>query len=734
MRMQILKRIIVWCLFFSVSTQPLAAQTSYTPEALTVAINPKTGSYSINSKRFNWQFKGSIGHTMDSAKLLSGKDAIGDYWMIRFRWMDKIAYKASIRWYKRKPVVLFTLTVPKGAKGHPPVAFPDFTKVPAALYPFSYHNRIFPLAQIAAENTSSPWMFFNEKLHACVISPASDFIVSLMSGNGTDRIASGLNPEVQELPEGFTHSTIFVVGRNIQTAWNRWGDALRNMYQRKRPAPDADPVLRYFGFWTDNGGDYYYKYDTTLGYAGTLLAVRDHYKKEGIPLGYMQLDSWWYQKTRNNVYGIEGADKKAKEYPAGRWNLSGGLWKYEADPQLFPKGLKAFRQELGLPLITHNRWIDSASPYHKQYKISGISAIDSGYWKEVMGYLHDAGVTGYEQDWMNYAYTNNPEMISDIRIGNAFTDQMAKAAKENGISLQYCMGLPRYFMQGLKYNNLTTIRTAGDRFKPDRWFNFIFTSQLAYEMGIWPWSDVFRSGERGNMIVSVLSAGPVGTGDSIGHENKTNIFLACRKDGVLVKPDLPLLPMDRDYLHLAQKRKLPVLAHTYTQHGDIRTSYVFAFMEDSTREHNYNFSPSELGYSGKVALFDPFTQHIHLQKAETLYKGVLPEDRYQLLEIAPVDSASGIAFFGDAGKIAATGKKRIPQLKTVTGGIQFEAIFEEGEGVLLFRGYSAHALKTNRGDLEWNPANGLFLLKVRAARNRKVSKYITLLRKQENEK
>ncbi|HVZ26125.1 MAG TPA: hypothetical protein VG842_08730 [Sediminibacterium sp.] len=707
----------------------VTAQASYTPEALTVAINPQTGSYSVVSKRFNWHFTGSIGHPMDSAKFLSGKDAVGDYWMIRFRWVDKIAYRASIRWYKRKPIVLFTLNMPNGSKGYSPVPFPDFTKLPTGLYPFSYHNRIFPLAQITAENTATPWMFFNEKLQAFVVSPASDFMVSMMSGNGTGRIASGLNPEVQQLPEGFTHSSIFVMGRNIHTAWNRWGEALRNIYQRKRPAADADPMLRYFGFWTDNGGDYYYHYDTTLGYAGTLLAVRDHYKKEGIPLGYMQLDSWWYQKTRNNVYGIQGADKKIKEYPVGRWNLSGGLWKYEADPQLFPQGLKAFRQQLGLPLITHNRWIDSASPYHQQYKISGISAIDSGYWNEVMAYLHDAGVAGYEQDWMNYAYTNNPEMISDIRIGNAFTDEMAKAAGKYGISLQYCMGLPRYFMQGLKYNNLTTIRTAGDRFKPERWFNFIFTSQLAYEMGIWPWSDVFRSGEKGNMIVSVLSAGPVGTGDSIGHENKDNIFLASRKDGVLVKPDLPLLPMDRDYLHFAQKKKLPVLAHTYTQHGDIRTSYVFAFMEDSTLEHQYSFTPAELDYSGRVAIFNPFTAHLRIQKADLLYRGQIPEDRYQLLEIAPVDSVSGIAFFGDAGKIAATGKKRLPHLKWIPGGIQLEAIFEEGEGELVFRGYAPHAVKASRGKLVWDAKTGLFTLTVKAARNRKVSKNITILTK-----
>src|ERR1039458_9018789 len=85
---------------------------------------------------------------------------------------------------------------------------------------------------------------------------------------------------------------------------------------------------------------------------------------------------------------------------------------------------------------------------------------------------------------------------------------------------------PRHFLQGAKYSNLTTIRTSGDRFETGKWRPFLYTSQLAAALGIWPWCDVFKSGEMGNMIVAVLSAGAVGTGDAMGKEAPENIRLA----------------------------------------------------------------------------------------------------------------------------------------------------------------------------------------------------------------
>jgi hypothetical protein len=717
-----------------------------------VKVDPVSGGYAITSAVLHWTFEGSIGQPVRDLHTLAGKDSVGTFKAVSFSWKSGNAYTATIRWYAQQPVVIFSMSLPEGSR-QGIVTFPVFKKIPSLPYSFSYHNRIFPLPQFFLEETSTPWLLFNDHADACVLSPASDFMVSLMTvdstARGIDTIGSGLNPEVQILPPHFTHSTILVLGRGIRSTWDEWGNALRALYDRRRPANDCDALLNYFGYWTDNGGDYYYNYDTTKGYSGTLLAVKDHYREKGIPLGYVQLDSWWYEKSNFGMDRRRGAPRKNPNLPAGAWNLSGGLLEYKADPFLFPRGLAAFQKDLGVSLVTHGRWMDPGSDYYKKYKMSGFSAIDPAYWEHIMRYLRQSGVISYEQDWMNYQYTRNPEMISDINTGNAFTDGMAEAAQKNGINLQYCMALPRYFMQGIKYNNLTTARVSGDRFLPKRWIPFVFTSQLAYEMGIWPWSDVFKSSETGNMIVSVLSAGVVGTGDAIGKEDKANILMACRDDGVLVKPDIPLLPMDQDYLQMARGQKKPVLASTHTQHGKIITGYVLAFSDamdtaagnvvtiaadaadaasvdaasvnrttslspaDAVGARQFSFRPGELVKAEKVVVYNPQRNVLRLITGGEAFRDELPEDKYAYYIIAPVTPA-GIAFLGDAGKIAATGKKRIAGIRMSGKTLQVDVLFAKGESMVTLRGYSERAVIADKGTINRDAATHLFTLSLPA--------------------
>lgn len=683
--------------------------SAQTREDITVRVDPKSGSYMITSNVLKWKFSGSTRQPLHDLQLTTGKDDIGSFESYTFNWKSNNDYVGSIRWYAKSPVVVFSLSVPKGTTGEHPVAFPDFTTIPGSLYHFSYHDVDFSIPEFILNQTSTPWLLFDKNKNSCVISPASDFIVARLSGDGETHISSELNPEVQQLPANFTHSTMMVFDKGIQNTWNVWGNAMRSLYNRQRPANDADKVLEYFGYWTDNGADYYYKYDTTKGYAQTLLDLRQHYKEEGIPLGYMQLDSWWYEKSIIDPRGNPDADHKNPQLPSGPWNRYGGLMEYRADPFLFPNGLAAFQKKLGLPMVTHNRWVDPTSPYQKMYKISRYAAVDPGYWKDIMDYIKSSGVICYEQDWLNQIYMQSPKMASDLSVGNDFTDGMANAAKADGLSLQYCMAMPRHFLQGVKYNNLTTIRTSGDRFQPKRWMPFIFTSQLGYEMGIWPWCDVFKSSELGNMIVSNLSAGPVGTGDAIGKEDKANIMLTCRNDGVLVKPDAPLLPMDEVYLQMAHHDSKPVLAYTYTKHHNITTNYVFAFATEETSDMEVNFKPADMSMSGKVAVFDPMHNKLRIIEANENFKDVLDGDKYIYYIIAPL-SGSGIAFLGDAGKITATGKKRIADIIAFGKEMQVKVLFAKGEASITLRGYAENSVTSDKGRITLDPSTHLFSL------------------------
>ena len=75
-------------------------------------------------------------------------------------------------------------------------------------------------------------------------------------------------------------------------------------------------------------------------------------------------------------------------------------WEYKgASLCISGMGSKLSRSPVGLPLVTHNRWIDSQSPYHQKYAISGVAAVDPKWWDDIADYLHHADVQTYEQDW-----------------------------------------------------------------------------------------------------------------------------------------------------------------------------------------------------------------------------------------------------------------------------------------------------------------------------------------------
>src|SRR5262249_58479448 len=91
--------------------------------------------------------------------------------------------------------------------------------------------------------------------------------------------------------------------------------------------------------------------------------------------------------------------------------------------------------------------------------------------------------------------------------------------------------------------------------------------------------DNFLSSETAHMLLATLSAGPVGVGDAIGGINAANLLRAVRKDGVIVKPDVPLTPIDASYLNMARGTDTPQIAAAYSDFGGARTIYLFGYTQ-----------------------------------------------------------------------------------------------------------------------------------------------------------
>jgi hypothetical protein len=358
---------------------------------------------------------------------------------------------------------------------------------------------------------------------------------------------------------------------------------------------------------------------------------------------------------------------------------------------VLPQGLAAFRKKTGLPLITHNRWMDPASPYHAHYRISGFGAVDPRWWNDIMGYLASGGVVCYEQDWLNVIYEHSPEFQAVPGVGDAFADGMARAAEARGLSLQYCMALPRFFLQGSRYSNLTTIRVSDDRFGRGRWDPFLYNSQFARAVGAWPWADVFLSTETNNLLLATLSGGMVGIGDAIGGIDRADVLRAARPDGVLVKPDEAIVPVDEVYEADAAGRRSPMVAWTHTDHGTLRTAYVFAYNRQSVSAEAA-FTPSGFGLDGDVWIVEPQSGVARRQAAAERFTFQLDPRGAAYHLVVPVGQ-SGLAFCGDEGKFVSNGRKRISELRESPGRLSVTVLFAQGEKSVRLFGYSDHPPK-----------------------------------------
>jgi hypothetical protein len=294
---------------------------------------------------------------------------------------------------------------------------------------------------------------------------------------------------------------------------------------------------------------------------------------------------------------------------------------------------------------------------------------------------------------------------------------MARACAEHGDTVQYCMPFPCHYLQGSHYSNLTTIRTSEDRFNTNKWNDFLYTSRLADSMGIWPWADVFMSSEINNVLLATLSAGPVGIGDVIGDESKANLFQSVRADGVIVKPDFSIIPLDRTYLADANQELAPFLAATHTDHGGIQTAYVFAFNRHKTPADNVHFTLDELGLAGPAYVYDYFARTGKRLADADNFAAPLGKNQSVFYVVAPVGK-SGIAFLGDQGKFVGTGKQRIESLRDEPGKLTARVVFAASESSVVLHGYASSAPQATAtggeiGTVQFDSATGHFTVMIK---------------------
>jgi hypothetical protein len=667
---------------------PAAAQVTISGFGQASVALSSSGDWTISLVNPSWNFGGSLGGTANGAVVRADSDRVGSFEEIDFFYnFGKGSRSGYIRAYTNLPAILFSTSLTAAGNNSGPLT--SISSFPPNLFHLTFSGE-FSLPYFAGMGADSPWVYFDASGNTFIVSPASDFMVASMTQGAAGSIDSGINNKIAVLPAGLTHATALVYGAGIDSTIQVWGRLLTSLSGKKRPANDADALLKQISYWTDNTATYYYNAGGP-SYTDTLAAIRAEFAAKGVALGSMQLDSWWYPKG-----------------PDDSWSSHGGIWTYNAAPANFPDDLPGFESELALPLITHARWIDQNSPYRGQYAISGNVAVDPAWWEMVASYLQAGGVKTFEQDWLG------ADAHTDVNLSDPFSfmDNMAGAMARHGITLQYCMAEPKHFLQSTLYDNATTARTSQDGFTSARWTEFLYSGRFASAVGLWPFTDVFMSANTDNMIMAVLSAGPVGVGDALGSLSRANLLKAARPDGVIVKPDVPAAPLDSVYIADAQGMDVPMTTASLTDYGGVAAHFIFSYVRQTNTA--LTITPSAFGISGASYLYDYRNAAGALLAPGASFSTTLANGSGYFVLVSV--GRSGIALLGDEGHFVTLGKKRIPALSD-QGHLDATVAFAAGEKTRTLFGYSpqpvaATALAGSVAAVSWDPATQLFTLNI----------------------
>ena len=262
-------------------------------------------------------------------------------------------------------------------------------------------------------------------------------------------------------------------------------------------------------------------------------------------------------------------------------------------------------------------------------------------------------------------------------------------------------------LQSTRYANLATVRVSDDHFNSTNWDSDLFDSRQASALGLWPWTDVFDSGQTDNLLLSVLSGGIVGVGDPLGALDAANLRRVMRGDGVLVKPDAPIVPDDATYLAEAAGADQPRVASTYSDHGKLRDLYVFAYRRQTAG--TATFAPADLGVPGRAYVYNYFRGTGQVVEAGASYHDAVGSGSYYV--VAPI-GPSGIALLGDLGRFVSMGAQRIGGVAD-TGIVRTTIRFGMGERSVTLSGYANAAPRVNAidgsaGAVSYDVANHLF--------------------------
>jgi hypothetical protein len=531
-----------------------------------------------------------------------------------------------------------------------------------------------------------------------------DHVISVEDG-----IVCGWHGDLERVPAGFSTELALIGGTGPRDCLRQYGALVRERAATRRPTRDAVELGRSVSYWTDNGAAYWYRTEPDADTTSTLRSTIDDLRDRAIPIGAVQLDSWWYPH------------EVLRPFNTDEWEVPPtGLIRWEPREDVLPDGVAALRDAIGAPpLVTHCRHMSSSSPYVDEHEcwVDGDRAHPktADLYERWLDQAKDWGVATYEHDWLVESFLGVRGLRAEPGRARAWQEGIDRAAAARGITLQWCMATPADFLQTTTLSTLTSIRTSGDHgylIGPgELWAWFLLTNAFARELDLRPYKDVFRSDPTNpehhaevEALLSALSTGPVGIGDRRGRADREIVLRTCRDDGVIVRPDVALAAVDRCFTQHPVARAVPLVAEAWTDHPAGRWAYVVALNVSRAEERlDEQVELTTLGESAPatpVVCWDWRTGVATRLDPSGGWRLALEPLDWDLRVLAPV-LPGGLAVIGDPTRYATAGDARLASVETTGDGVRF-TVLGAGELVTIV-GWADHQPRVADGvALEWD--------------------------------
>lgn len=496
---------------------------------------------------------------------------------------------------------------------------------------------------------------------------ALDEFHSQTIGLNDGTLRAGWHGDLDNVPAGFATELGVFAGRGPRECLDEWGTLLCERAGTSRPGRWADALAARPSYWTDNGAAYWYRTEPGHDVPGSIVAAVDELRDVGVPLGSVQLDSWFYPHTELRPFDTD--DWIVPPAPMLAW---------EERSDVLPDGIANLRHRLGdPPLVAHIRHlaadapIATGAPVHADPPLA-VPATPEIY-ERWLDQCRTWGVETFEHDWLVEVFFGVRGLREHPGRARAWQEGIDAAARERGITLQWCMGTPADFAQTTTLTQVTSVRTCGDHgyiATPGQlWAWFCVTNALVRPLGLAPFKDVFRTDPEvagvtaePEALLSAWSTGPVGLGDRVGRCDVDLVARTCRADGLLIKPDVPIAAVDRTLAGNPAFGDDLVIAECHSTHAAGRWTYVFAAHTsptDTVIEDEIAFAGlGESAPSGSVVVWDPAARTATPFDADGRWPVALGREEWAALVIAPVLPA-GFAVIGDVTKFVPAGDARL---------------------------------------------------------------------------